>query len=116
MPTFAASSKPADIIEDSGYKYVEWTLSDDGEVLTGDKTYYKTNVHPGYYFDIYSLYHYQNTVESKNGKLSLVTNYEDRNVIIASNRIGDEYVYVTEEVKSSLDEFYKVDKFKALSS
>jgi len=116
VPTFAASSEPIEASPDDSYKYVEWTLSDDGEVLTGDKTYYKTNVHPGYYFDIYSLYHYQNTVESKNGKLSLVTNYEDRNVIIASNRIGNEYVYVTEEVKLSLDEFYKVDKVKQEAS
>ena len=114
VPTFAASS-PAPGSTD---QYITWTLSDDGETLTGDKNYYKVNIQPGYYVDIPETYHYHNRVSSSNGRMSLYTNYGDKNIVVAelNSSSAENSYFATKAVRVELNDFFDITKAKEKAS
>ena len=115
VPTFAASS-PAPGSTD---QYITWTLSDDGETLTGDKNYYKVNIQDGYYVDIPESYHYHNYIGSSKGdKMTLYTNNDGKNIVVAEHvyYTVDNSYFATKAVKQELQEFFDVAKVKEKAS
>lgn len=112
VPTFAASVQPVQPSEDS---LVNWTLSADGKILTGDKDYYSIKLQQGYVVDILEVYHYHYTARMDGERLHFYTNYNDRNIVVAFSYAA-EYYFVTESVKADLMEFFDVAKVKEKAS
>ena len=97
-------------------EYVEWSLTEDGMILSGDKTYYAYEFPasaPNIYEEAWNLYVYYNEVESdwieevassKYATATVYAPYPDSEIVFL-DIYGEWYLYATPTGKAEMDAF-----------
>ena len=115
IPTFAASAEADSEPLGNG---VQWRWADEGTALVGDdKKYEEIWIPAGYKVGMWEKYYYHNELEggSTAKSMSLYTNMNGKNFIVAHNYYTSRY-FVDPAIKDDLNLFFDIKNAKSLAS